>query len=275
MGNTKTLTIKVKNKETEGKVKIIKIAGGNDFINLSEIVIVTESNKQLGYNDLIFSNDNNNRVYADDTYNYGFKNLVNGNIYQYPMYHSTNINARLTMQLNNPDYIKSIIIYNRNDCCRNRIENYYLYLYNESSKELVSTKLDGVYREWPYKYNIEYEYQGPKGYQGNKGPLGDKGPQGNKGEQGNQGPQGIEGPKGDVAPKSEAKKGDVGDAGIIGEQGNQGRGGDKGAKGPEGDAGDAGPQGARGSHIQIVQPFTVMNSYSNYTESISGPASYV
>jgi hypothetical protein len=142
-------------------------------------------------------------------------------------------NAWWRVDLGTVNTINQIIIYNRTDCCKNRLDNYRVIISTESTD---TYQADFAYAPNP-KAIIDFGKQGKQGryvkiqllgknylslaevevissIKEGKGDKGDKGNKGDKGGRGYQGSRGYQGDKGD--------KGDKGDEGDMGENGQDG-----------------------------------------------------
>jgi hypothetical protein len=175
-------------------------------------------------------------------------------------YHSAGTNDQLTITLNSAADVKYIDIFNRKDCCQNRIENYSMQVnYGNYTRYIHFKDYKDRLTSSTYNYGVRFELDAP--FPGNTGSKGGVGPQGSVGNQGRTGDSGVKGVQGDQGPQ--------GDKGLLGNQGIQG---DKGVKGVDGPEGDVGPAGV-GSSVQTAnETFTVMDNYSNIMNSLSTPA---
>jgi len=131
------------------KIKKIVIKDGTDFLQINEIKIITDTNKELIDSDVTYNNTKG--VYTG----YPLKNLFDKNTNS--MFHSGSKGDTLTITLKTPNLIKSIQIFNRLDCCKDRINNYNLYLVNDLNTVTGPTSLSSVNNSNNnYTYNINY-----------------------------------------------------------------------------------------------------------------------
>jgi len=133
------------------KVKKIVIKDGSDYLQINEIKIFTT--RELGNSDLTYSNVKG--IWGGSAY--PLTNLFDKNTYS--MFHPEYAADTLTITLNTSDYIQYIEIYNRLDCCKDRIHNYNLYLYNDSDVQIGKTNLAKVNNAYVnfYRFTITYD----------------------------------------------------------------------------------------------------------------------
>ena len=225
----------------------------NDWLHLRYIGLIDVNGNKIDYT---ATNNYDNRVYQDnDTYK--LDNLKDDND---TFYHSAGTNDLLTITLKSSADVKYIDIFNRRDCCQDRIENYSMMVnYGNYTRYIHFKDYKDRFTSPAYNYGVRFELDAP--FPGNTGSKGGVGPQGSVGNQGRIGDSGVKGLQGDQGPQ--------GDKGLLGNQGIQG---DKGVKGVDGPEGDVGPAGV-GSSVQTAnETFTVMDNYSNIMNSLSTPA---
>jgi len=117
-----------------GLVKYVKLAGGSSYINLAQIVIKDKN----GYN--VAPNGTTSSSGAG--YDTSERRAIDGTERARPhpsMYHSTGQNAFFQVALSKPTQISSVTVYNRSDCCQDRMVGYKVYLYDSNNNLLFTS----------------------------------------------------------------------------------------------------------------------------------------
>jgi hypothetical protein len=117
-----------------GLVKYVKLAGGSSYINLAQIVIKDKN----GYN--VAPNGTTSSSGAG--YDTSERKAIDGTERARPhpsMYHSTGQNAFFQVALSKPTQISSVTVYNRSDCCQDRMVGYKVYLYDSNNNLLFTS----------------------------------------------------------------------------------------------------------------------------------------
>ena len=119
---------------SSGLVKYVKLSGGTDWINLSQIVI----KDQNGYNVAPNGTTSSSGVGFDGAE----RKAIDGVQMARPhpsLYHSSSQNAFFQVALAQPTKLSSVTIYNRSDCCQSRMVGYKVSLLDANKNVLFTS----------------------------------------------------------------------------------------------------------------------------------------
>jgi hypothetical protein len=128
-----------------GSVKYVKLGGGNDWINLSQLV-VTDSN---GVNIAKGRPTTSSGVGYDGNESNAVDGVEQARDHPREYHSSADRNAFFQVELDNPSNVSSVTVYNRKDCCSNRMASgHKIYLLDSNKKVLFeSNNLNGELKQ--------------------------------------------------------------------------------------------------------------------------------
>jgi hypothetical protein len=134
--NTSTTIAEIKSSNPLNFVKSVRIAGGSDYLQISQLVVTD----MQGNNIAVGRPTSSSGIYASE---FTEKSAVNGN-FQGLFISSTPTNAFFEVTLDKPTQIASVSIYNRKDCCQDRLTGYKVILKDSAGNPIyTSNNLNG------------------------------------------------------------------------------------------------------------------------------------
>jgi hypothetical protein len=120
---------------SNGLVKYVKVAGGTDYLSISQLVIKDANGYNVAPNGTTSSSGN----WGSGSYE---RAAIDGTQAARPFpseYHSNNKNAFFQVALAQPTRLSSITVYNRSDCCQQRLIGYKISLLDSNNNILFTS----------------------------------------------------------------------------------------------------------------------------------------
>jgi hypothetical protein len=128
--------IPIQNSQNQLVTKVRIVCNNNNWLQLAQVVVYDQNDNIIKNNGINATNPGwgtNNTIPVDGN------NKARSHPYEY---HSGSSSCPFWEITINPTNIKNVVIYNRTDCCWDRLASFKLVLYNSSSIELTSVNLN-------------------------------------------------------------------------------------------------------------------------------------